>query len=366
MKNMHRLQVLIVEDNPDDAELLLRELRRASFDPEWTRVETETDFLRALEKRPDIILSDYSMPEFGGLRALELLRASGMEIPFILISGTVGEDVAVEAMRDGAADYLIKDRVARLASAVKSALRQNELRAERTQVQEMLQVKVEMLDSANREREALIANLKSALSEKTVLLKEVHHRVKNNLAVIVGLLEMQATALDDEHARIAFEESQQRVLSMALIHEYLYATEHLDRVNFGKYVRELANKLLATYSIKADLISIRIDAQNIDLPVDRAIPCGLILNELISNALKYAFPEDRRGEISIYFGALDSGQLSLACRDDGIGIPESFDWQNPHSLGLRIVSILTNQIDGELMLDRNHGSTGFELRFLPS
>ena len=128
---MPALRVLIVEDNPDDADLLLRELRRAGFDPKWSRVETEPDFLAALQNLPEIILSDYSMPHFSGLRALELLRASGLDIPFILISGTVGEDVAVQAMRDGAADYLLKDRPARLASAVTRALVETQARAER-------------------------------------------------------------------------------------------------------------------------------------------------------------------------------------------------------------------------------------------
>jgi two-component system, cell cycle sensor histidine kinase and response regulator CckA len=132
---MPALRLLIVEDNPDDAELFLRELRRAGFDPEWSRVETEPDFLAALQNPPEIILSDYSMPHFSGLRALELLRASGRDIPFILISGTVGEDVAVQAMRDGASDYLLKDRPARLASAVRRALAETQQRAERHQAE---------------------------------------------------------------------------------------------------------------------------------------------------------------------------------------------------------------------------------------
>src|SRR5579863_5937607 len=138
---------------------------------------------------------------------------------------------------------------------------------------------------ASREREGLISILEGALSEKTVLLKEVHHRVKNNLAVIAGLLGMQADAVADQQANIALEESQRRVASMALIHEYLYATEHLDRVNFGKYLQQLANELCMSYAIKSDLVGVHIEAQDIELPVDRAIPCGLILNELLSNAL---------------------------------------------------------------------------------
>jgi len=213
------------------------------------------------------------------------------------------------------------------------------------------------------ERERLIDNLKGALSEKTVLLREVHHRVKNNLAVVAGLLGMQANAAASEPTNTALAESQQRVLSMALIHEYLYATEYLDRVNFGKYLEQLANQLCVSYAIESDLVGIGIEAEEIELPVHDAIPCGLILNELLSNALKYAFPDGRSGKIRIHFYRLQSGELSLSCHDDGVGIPESFDWQNPKSLGLRIVSILTKQIDGELTLDRSSSGTRFELRF---
>jgi two-component system, cell cycle sensor histidine kinase and response regulator CckA len=125
------LNILIVEDSPDDADLMLHELRREGFDPKWKRVETECDFLAGIKTLPDIVLSDYSMPQFTGLRAAELLQQSGLNIPFILISGTVGEDVAVEAMKHGATDYLLKDRIARLGPAVKRALEEKQLREER-------------------------------------------------------------------------------------------------------------------------------------------------------------------------------------------------------------------------------------------
>lgn len=218
---------------------------------------------------------------------------------------------------------------------------------------------------ASQEREDLIAKLESALSEKTVLFKEVHHRVKNNLAVIAGLLGMQADEVEDAQANRSLAESQQRVLSMALIHEYLYATDHLDRVNFGQYVEQLASELCVSYAIEADLVTIAIEAQEIDLPVHRAIPCGLILNELLSNAMKYAFPDGRRGEIEVRFTRLASGDLILGCHDNGVGMPEKFDWQTPKSLGLRIIRILAKQLDGELTLDGSAGGARFELRFPP-
>jgi two-component sensor histidine kinase len=187
--------------------------------------------------------------------------------------------------------------------------------------------------------------------------------VKNNLAVIAGLLSMQSDALDDERASVALSESQRRVMSMALIHEYLYATEHLDRVNFGRYVQQLSSELSASYAVESDLVTVRVEAEEIDLPVHRAIPCGLILNELLSNAFKYAFRDGRSGEIVVRFAREDAEMLILSCTDDGVGIPETFDWENPKSLGLRIIAILAKQVDGKLTLDRAHGGSRFELRF---
>src|SRR5580658_6546047 len=125
------LKILMAEDNPDDCELVIRELRRAGFDPEYRRVETEAEFAKLLDVKLDLVLSDYHMPQFTGFRALELLRQSGLEIPFILISGTIGEDVAVEAMRNGASDYLMKDRLTRLGSAVIHAIAERKLREEK-------------------------------------------------------------------------------------------------------------------------------------------------------------------------------------------------------------------------------------------
>ncbi len=222
--------------------------------------------------------------------------------------------------------------------------------------------------AADREREGLILELEDALSEKTVLLQEVHHRVKNNLAVVGALLGMQASTLEEGPAIEALEESQRRVLSMARIHEFLYSTDHLDRIAFGKYVDQLANELLDSYTLDPGAVTIRITADDIDLPVDQAIPCGLILNELLTNSLKYAFPGGRTGEIKVNFIRLESGQLSLTCSDNGVGIPEDFKWQEAKSLGLRIIRILTNQISGELTLDRMDGESGtrFELKFPPS
>ena len=189
MKNP--LQILIVEDNPDDAELLLNELRRAGFDPQWTRVQTEPEFLAGLEKNPDIVISDFAMPCFNGLRAAELLQASGHDIPFILVSGTVGEDVAVEAMKRGATDYLLKDRVARLGNAVQGALDQKRLRDERKRVQAELLWKTTFLE----------AQLDSAI-DGILVVDEHAKRILQNRRLFQIFKVPDAIANDDDDAKL--------------------------------------------------------------------------------------------------------------------------------------------------------------------
>jgi len=217
-------------------------------------------------------------------------------------------------------------------------------------------------EAGDDERECLISKLNRALAGKTLLMRELHHRVKNNLAVIASLLSMQAEKLTDERAIGALSDSQQRVMSMALIHESLYGSEHMDKLNFREYLEKLANQVHAAYATESDLVNVRIAAEDIDLPMHRVISCGLIVNELLSNALKYAYPHGHRGEIGIQFARIESGRLCLSCQDNGVGIPESFDWKHSSSLGLRIIQLLTEQLDGELILDRSRG-TKFELLF---
>ncbi len=211
-------------------------------------------------------------------------------------------------------------------------------------------------------KEDLIVQLNKALSGKTVLMKELHHRVKNNLAVIASLLNMQAATLTDERAIRAFRDSQQRVMSMALIHESLYGNDNMETLNFREYLEKLVYQVHEAYALEAGLVSIRVAAEDINLPMHRVISCGLILNELLSNAFKYAHPRGHSGEINIKFARLRSGSLSLSCQDNGAGIPESIDWENSTSLGFRIVQILTGQLNGTLKLDRSQG-TKFELIF---
>ncbi len=208
---------------------------------------------------------------------------------------------------------------------------------------------------AEQETNQILHELEKALMEKTVLLKEIHHRVKNNLAVISSLLSMRAEATDSAEVRLALEDSQQRVRTIALIHEYLYGNEHLDRIDFAEYARQLVQELHAAFDIAPPRISVHIDAAPIALPVNRAVPCALVLNELLMNVFKHAFPEGRGGEIRVTFGACAPGTLELAVQDNGIGCDVSIDRCGRKSLGLRIVDILVEQVDGTLHRSQSGG-----------
>ena len=205
--------------------------------------------------------------------------------------------------------------------------------------------------------------LESALAEKTILLKEIHHRVKNNLAVVSSLLSMKADAVTNPTARLALQESQQRVYSMALIHEHLYGNDRLDRIDFAQYATQLINRLHVALPAEPDRIAIELTLEPIELAIEQAVPCGLILNELLTNAFKYAFHGRARGRIAVSFRQSASGMRELSVEDDGIGFPaDQLDGPNGNSLGLRIVGVLTHQLDGTLSREPCSG-TRMVLRF---
>jgi len=218
--------------------------------------------------------------------------------------------------------------------------------------------------TARREAETA---LRESLAEKEVLLREVHHRVKNNLASIVGLLELQKEGITDEAALDALKELSDRVLSMSLIHERLYRSKNMARIEFQPYLGELASQLLASYGV-GSYISCRVEAMGVEAGLDTAIPIGLIVNELVTNAIKYAFPMGvpRPGseECEIVISALKRDDaFTLAVSDNGAGMPPDLDWRSCPSLGLRLVGMLgEHQLGGQLRVDRT-GGTRFVLTF---
>ncbi len=204
--------------------------------------------------------------------------------------------------------------------------------------------------------------LTASLNEKEALLKEIHHRVKNNLQMISSLLRLQSENIQDPALLSIFLESQNRVRSMAIIHECLYQSPDLARMDFADYVDKLTDNLLRTYSVRMDKISLRLEVDKVPLNLDIAIPCGLILTELVSNALKYAYPDGRAGTIFVTFRVLPKTGYELTVADEGVGLAHPINFESTESLGLRLVHILTEQLRGQIKVD-SHGGTRFTITF---
>lgn len=203
--------------------------------------------------------------------------------------------------------------------------------------------------------------LKKSLDEKEMLLKEIHHRVKNNLMVISSLLELESRYIKDKAVLGVFKESQNRAKSMAYIHERLYRSTDLKRIDFGDYIQSLGEDIYETYVIDPDRIKLNLKVEEVMVDINTSVPLGLIVNELLTNSMKYAFPGDRSGEIELEFSCSGDEYL-LRVADNGVGFPEDLDYKNSSSLGLQLVTSLTEQINGKISLLNKNG-TEFKITF---
>jgi PAS domain S-box-containing protein len=215
----------------------------------------------------------------------------------------------------------------------------------------------DITDRKQHERE-----LEESIKEKEVLLKEVHHRVKNNMQVISSILNLQSSYIDDETALSILRESQDRIKSMSFVHESLYQSKTLSEVNFSEYIKNIASNLFHSYGRPEGGIALQFELEELFLNLDTSIPCGLIINEVVSNSLKYAFEGKEKGIIKIEFSKLSDGKLKLIIGDDGIGLPSNFDIENAETLGLQLVTTLVTQVSGELEIKTNKG-TQFSIVF---
>ena len=204
-------------------------------------------------------------------------------------------------------------------------------------------------------------SLNQSLKDKDMLIKEIHHRVKNNLMIISSLLNLQSNYLKDKESIEILRESQNRAKSMALIHERLYQSEDLKSIGFKEYITTLANDLYRNYVEDPERVELQLDISDLDIDIDHAIPLGLILNELITNSMKYGFPDDRSGKVFVKFCKEDD-EYVLRVGDDGIGFPSDVDFKNTNTLGMQLVNGLSQQVDGDIELNTDNG-TEFIIRF---
>ena len=570
-----KIKVLILEDVPLDAELIERELRKEGFDFVSHRVEREDEYLKELEEwQPHIILADHSLPQFDGVSALHIAQEKSSHIPFIFVSGKIGEEFAVEMLKKGAIDYVLKHNLSKLGYAVRRALSEAQERLERRIAQEALlesekkyralfektknpilvftedgtfidfnqaavdfmetepsqllkhkihhffaleadpvdmedwstarimelplkindelkileltitpvklgenniifgtgrdltqQKRMEnalkeseekyrllvenqtdmvvkfdpegkvlfaspsycevlgrteesimgsnflplvhqedqkkthraleklgrppyvvflehrlltmngwrwiswadkaLMDDAGElkafvgvgrditERKLAEDRIMRSLKEKELLLREIHHRVKNNLQIISTLLSLQSSQIEDQSVIDLYRESQNRILSIALIHENLYQSDDLTNINFANYVTNLINDLFNSYGVDPDKIQIKMHIKDVKMSIETAIPGGLIINELISNTLKHAFPQGE-GEIYLELSKKEDGKYLLIVRDNGEPFPPNFKLDDTDTLGMKLISSLTNQLDGKMTLNKDN------------
>jgi two-component sensor histidine kinase len=219
------------------------------------------------------------------------------------------------------------------------------------------------------ERKEVEQQLNASLKEKEVLLKEIHHRVKNNMQVISSLLNIQSSRIKSKEILEMFKESQDSIRSMSLIHERLYQSADLAKIDLSHYIQNLANYLFRSYRIDPEAVVLNTDVQDVSLDINKAIPCGLIINELVSNSLKYAFPQvkgadkkkAKKGKIDVRLSS-DDGKIILSVKDDGIGLPEDLNIETADSFGLQLVTTLVSQLNGRIDIERKPGAT-FNIRF---
>ncbi len=464
------LNILILEDVPFDAELINRELEKSGMKFSSRRVEEEYEYINELKRfKPDVILADHSLPHFDGISALEIAKKKCPDVPFIFVSGKMGEDFAIEALKCGATDYVLKGSLSKIVLAVNRALEEVKEHSKRKMVEDALrsshrqlmeaqqighigswewdiqtremscsdefynimslepeafgkdyqammdiihpddrQSVQESIEGALNEYKPFANNyrlmrpdgtvrilsskgevikdsdgqplrivgteqditeqkiaeekIRSSLKEKEMLLQEIHHRVKNNLQVIASLLRLQSRFIKDQDAIDIFKETQNRVRTIAILHEKLYQSDDLAEIKFDEYVKILAEDLLYFYELDNSDIKLMIDVDEVSVNIETAIPCGLIIDEMIANSLKYAFPNSRSGEIKVELHLDDENNFNLIVSDNGVGIPGEIDPEKADTFGMQLIKYLSKQLKSTMQLDRSHG-TKFKLIF---
>lgn len=463
---MSAYKILILEDVPFDVELMEREIKKAGINYSSKTVELEEDFIDAIDNfKPDLILADHSLPHFDGVSALDIVNKKCPEVPFIFVSGKIGEEFAVEALKRGATDYVLKSNLPKVGPAIIRAIEEVKEQQKLKKAEEALHKKNMQLNEAQKighigswewdvstgsmdcsdefyrilgaeqfnndfdysyfmdfidpedqarvsknvqlaidalepfydeykiirpdgdirvvasqgkvfnidsndsvriigtiqditQRKIAEDKLKESLEEKELLLHEIHHRVKNNLQVISSLLRLQSRHIKDPNALQIFKESQNRVSSIALVHEKLYNSKDMACVNFAEYIRDLTGDIIHFFRTDTQRIKLDLDLEDVKLNIETAIPCGLIINELITNSLKHAFISEEEGEI--YIGIHKIGEnkdkIMLTVADNGRGIPAQLDISKVDSFGLQLVTNLAKRIAGNINVDRENGT----------
>jgi two-component sensor histidine kinase/CheY-like chemotaxis protein len=343
--------------------------------------------LKINDQTIDLVLLDIIMPGMDGFEVCRQIKEDPKlrNIPVILITVLTAKKDRIRGIEAGADEFLSKpfDRTAALAR-IKTLLKVKKLNDECKRAEEKLKKSHAELERKVRERTAELAKaneilqtdiierkraeelIRASLEEKEVLLKEVHHRVKNNLMIIIGLIKMQETKVNNKIFNPLLMELEGRIRAMALVHESLHKSEDLAHVDLQSYIETMSANIRAQFGADRD-IRFSVQAAGVDVELNIAVPCGLILNELITNAYKHAFPGDKphfaavKREINVS-ASQNGGELTLTVANNGVGLPADLNWEKSETLGLRLVKMLSQQLNGSFEMDSSAG-TVFRLKF---
>ncbi len=458
------IKVLILEDVPLDAELIETQLKREGLQFTSRIVEKEDDYRKALSDfQPSIILADHSLPQFDGITAMNIAREISPNTPFIFVSGKIGEDFAVEMLKEGATDYVLKNNLSKLPHAVLRALKEAKEKTEKLAAEQALKEReekyrtlfeyfpnyvvvlgldgkiidlnhaaakfsplsredtagmyftdlqsitgedssfyrelfskflegdevglfesrlisregeirlmevhpaplykngelfaVQIIAQDITERKKAETEINASLKEKEMLLGEINSRVRNYMNIISSLLELQSVYMKDEENREVLKDNKNRVKSMLLIHDGFSQSEDFALIDFSHYIKKLIEIINRSYNVDTDRIKVITKTEGLMLDIDSAIPCGLIINELVTNAVKHAFPGTDTGEVFIEFGLDNQENNFLMIKDNGVGLPSNIDFKNSGTMGFQLVNTLVNQLNGSVIISRDNGTT---------
>lgn len=343
-KPSEKIRLLLIEDDPSDAALLRLKLSEAGIAVDLETAGTAAEGAARLKKSGfDAVLLDLGLPDANGIETYDRISKAAGSVPILVLSGNEDERQALDAVKAGAQDYLIKSAIngSGLDRCIRYAIERKKS------------------ECALREKEQFLRHL---VSEKDGLLREIHHRIKSNLQLVVSLLNLQADRLNDPAARAALKESRQRVRTISLIHEQLYRTENRGRVGLYRYLQSLISNIASSFGERGSRVSIEWDLEEAELPIGKAVPLGLLVNELLTNAIQHAFPDGRPGKIRVSLSRPPDGGVVLTVADDGVGIPAELDFRKTETLGLQIVTLLAEQLDGRIDLG-SEGGTRFRIEF---
>ncbi len=353
--------ILTIEDEPAIRKSFVSFLE----DYDYTILEAEdgADGIEMIKgRRPDLVLADLRMPKVDGLQVLEYVGNTIPEIPVIVVSGTGNINDVIEAMHLGAWDYILKpvEDLNILLYAVKRALEKVNLAKEnreyRAHLEEQVTQKTEALKKANTELQKMNKELRRSLEQKEILLREVHHRVKNNMQVIMSLMNLQKPIYRDAADVRLVEKSIHRIQAMAIAHEQLYRTNDFTKINLETYVSGMVNEVVRNKMAIGEELDVKVKAKDLYLGLETAIPVGLIIHELVDNSIEHAF-SNKSTQRAVWIEAEKRAELyTISIIDNGVGLPEDIDIESSESLGFMLVKTLTNQIEGSLEVKRQDGT----------